>query len=164
MSHYHSLKALFPIDLGPLSDAEMQVEGSQLDSALMQTESLTKEFFSATATNTLEQWEREYAIPASPEKTIEDRRMAINARMLERAGMSTRYFVDVAWALGYEIEITESPQPFRAGISKAGDRVYAPGVLWEWTVLVVNAHEAPELVELFNDLNPPHLRLTFVFA
>jgi len=164
MSHYNSLKSLFPINLDSDSNTEMQIEGALLDSALLKIEELAAEFFPLSANVTLEQWEREYAIPASSGKTVEERRMALNARLLERVGMSTKYFVDLAWALGFVVEITESPQPFRAGISKAGDRVYSANILWQWTVLVVNAHEAPELVELFNDLNPPHLRLTFVFA
>ena len=164
MNHYHALKQLLPIDLGPLSDADMQIEGALLDEAIAHAESVINEFFPSTADLTLARWEKEYALYPAINASKEDRRAALKARILERGGLSRPYFVSLAAALGYTIEISQSPPMFRAGISAAGDKVYSSALLWEWTVLVVDAHEAPELESLFNDLNPPHLRLTFVFA
>lgn len=164
MKHYHSIKALFPLDLGAFSDSDMKIEGEVFDVAVARAESVINEFFASSATITLSRWEREYGVIVPEGASDEDRHSLLQARILERGGLSRTYFVELAAALGYTIEISESPPMFRAGISKAGDRVYSSAYLWEWTVLVVNAHEAPELVHLFNDINPPHLRLTFVFA
>lgn len=102
----------------------------------------------------LPDWERALGLPdscLSEPLTIEDRQRALVERLTLEGGQSPAFFIGLAAAIGYDIDIYEHA-PFMAGISEAGDtrRPGAPSqwFRWEvgpasmravWTVLVKNA-------------------------
>jgi len=164
MNHADALKKLMPIDLGPISDMDIEVEGALYDTAASTMLQLLPEFFPSTTDVLIGRWEAEYGLAPQAAATLNDRRRALLARYVDVGNLSKNYFIAIAAALGYEIEITEGGEinsMFRAGISRAGDRVYFPAVLWQWTVTTLNTPPAADIINLFNDLNPPHMRLEF---
>lgn len=96
----------------------------------------------ATTTELLVDWERVTGLPdncsGELEETIQGRRQAVLAKLASVGGQSIPYFIEVARQLGFEITITEF-RPFRAGISRAGDRL-TNGPEWPF-VWQVNARE-----------------------
>ena len=100
----------------------------------------------ATETGSLEDFERLYkCIPESGD-TVQVRRNRVIAAIRLKGGMSREFFEVVAEGLGYEIATSGSKYlqffegefaPFRAGISRAGDRVYElTGDYTRYTVVV----------------------------
>lgn len=167
MSHFDSLKKLIPLDLGAMADEDLKIEGQIFDQAEVAIQTILIEISPATAVQTLPRWEGEYAVGSKGDTTA--RRNAVVARMRELAASSDGslrrdIWVAIADALGYEIELIESPAMFRAGISKAGDRVYSTSVLFVLTVVVLGESGADDLEELFNDLMPPYLKLEFDYV
>ncbi|MCL2690041.1 MAG: DUF2313 domain-containing protein [Chitinispirillia bacterium] len=161
MNHYYALKQLMPIDFGPISDEIMRIEGDLLDRVMMQAHSLLLEFFPSSTHTLLSRWEREYGLAPKIGDSLSNRRQALRARVISVGNMSKEYFMTLAQTLGYQIEITEPQDAFRAGINKAGDRVFVSDILWQWTITVLSEIVVPPILnELFNDLNPPHMRLT----
>lgn len=166
MIHYQALKSLFPISLEGISNADMQVEGQVLDAIYDLLESITLEISPSTAIHTLDRWEREYGITPNPALSISARRGIIKARIREKANLkkgslSRDVFINIADAMGYIVTIEESPATFRAGISRAGDRVYSAQLLWVWTVVIHNATEAPNLEAVIREIAPPYSRVEF---
>jgi uncharacterized protein YmfQ (DUF2313 family) len=167
MNHYTAIKKLFPLDLGPISDSDMQIEGALLDAAMQTMQSVLDEMSPSTAVQTLTRWENEFGIKTGID--ITQRRNAIIAKMRERAtlkkgGLRRGIYIAIADAMGYDIAIIEAPSVFRAGISKAGDPVYSKSKLWVWTVIVNNASSASNLEALFNDIKPPYSRIEFQYV
>jgi len=89
----------------------------------------------------LTDWERVCGLPGECAdvslQTLWARRAALVARLTYRGGQSRQYFIDLAAAHGYQVTITEF-KPFKAGQSKAGDRVNGEAWAHAWRV------EAPE--------------------
>jgi uncharacterized protein YmfQ (DUF2313 family) len=168
MTHYQALKQLMPINLGPLSDTDMRVEGALLDAVVPDMLSLLPEFFPSSITTALiAQWEAEYGVIPRAGSGFEDRRRAVLAQYIRIGSLTAAHFTALAAALGYEITITEGGEtfvPFRAGISRAGDPVYSAGALWVWTVTTQNKPAAADIRSLFADLGPPHMRLEFAYG
>ena len=50
-----------------------------------------------------------------------------------RGGQSRQYYIDVAWAVGFTITITEF-EPFRVGSGRAGDYLAGEEWLFYWRV------------------------------
>jgi len=164
MHHYDQLKKLMPIELGQVSDADMEVEGSFFDSADSRIMDLLVEIFPSTTDILLSRWEHEYGLSPRAEDSLENRRCALLARYTDVGNLSQTYFVKLAAALGYDIFITEGGEQnnmFRAGISRAGDPVYSPVLMWVWKITTLNKFPAADIINHFNDLNPPHMRLEF---
>ncbi|MDF7676351.1 YmfQ family protein [Neisseriaceae bacterium ESL0693] len=90
-----------------------------------------------TAGNYLLDWERVYGLDGSGKNT-QQRVQTVLAKLNETGGLSIPYFINLAATLGYVITITE-PQPFRAGISRCGDRLATEDIMWVWWVNVQNA-------------------------
>ncbi|HEX2958920.1 MAG TPA: putative phage tail protein [Chitinispirillaceae bacterium] len=162
------MKKLMPVDLGPLHDSLLKAKGSVLDAALSVLNSVVLEISPGTAVHTLERWERSYGIVPNNSISSAVRIGTVRARMREKANNKTGtlckdVYVNIAAALGYEVEIIEASAPFRAGISKAGDPVTEIGELWNVTIVVNNATSAPALETLFNEIFPPYLALTFEY-
>lgn len=90
-----------------------------------------------TSGNWLNRWEELFAIDGS-NKNAQQRIAAVMAKINEVGGLSIPYFIRLAESIGYQISIDE-PQPFRAGINRAGDRLAPEDIMWVWRVNVVNA-------------------------
>lgn len=127
---------------------------------------LLDEWDPSTASETLEDWERALDITPPDGATEDERRVAVAAKYIARGGQTPAYFISLAAALGFTVTITEVPphrwrvnvletpytvrvQSFRAGASRAGDR------LRSWTV--------PELEDQINEAKPAHSRALFVY-
>jgi uncharacterized protein YmfQ (DUF2313 family) len=175
MSHKDVLKQLFPIELGGVHDADLEIEGSHLDEALARSEQLLREVFPDTAGECIADWERVCAITPGAEDPLQLRRQRVVAKLLSRGGLSVAYFTHLAEEMDYTITIeelapsveshgnesvfiwrvtvhdTEGVYHFRAGQSRAGERL-----LW-WTALT-------GLEGLFTDLKPAHTQIIFIYA
>ena len=93
----------------------------------------------------LPDWERVLGLPdhcAPAAQTVAERRARVLQRLAAMGGQSRAYYIEVARALGYQIEIEEF-RPFLAGISHAGDPLY--GISWRFAWRVV----APETTRRF---------------
>jgi len=166
MNHYQALKQLMPIDLGEVSNKDMEIEGALYDDATEATTKLLPEFFPSTVDALLSRWEAEYGIIPRQGAGIEERRANLRARYITIGNLSKAYFKSIAQALGYEVEITEGGELynwFRASISRAGDPVYSASAMWSWTVTTKNKKPGRDIVDTFKDLNPPHMRLEFAY-
>jgi uncharacterized protein YmfQ (DUF2313 family) len=93
-----------------------------------------------TADALLADWERVLGLPdpcAPAAQTVAERRARVLQRLAAIGGQSRAYYIEIARALGYQIEIEEF-RPFMAGFGRAGDPLY--GVPWRFAWRVV----APE--------------------
>ncbi|MEM8053293.1 DUF2313 domain-containing protein, partial [Morganella morganii] len=95
---------------------------------------------------------------------------------------SVPYFIHLAERMGYRITI-EEPQPFQAGVNRAGDRLMHKDALWLWVVNVYGSKVQPYrfragvsaagdrltvyadsvLESLFQDLKPAHTYCYFTY-
>lgn len=95
----------------------------------------------ATATELIDAWEALLGLPdactETPPTTLAARRLAAAGKLAAQGGATQAYFVAVALAHGYDVDITE-PKPFRAG-DHAGDRVWGEEWAFVWIVNVQNA-------------------------
>jgi uncharacterized protein YmfQ (DUF2313 family) len=112
----------------------------------------------------LPDWERICGLD-SGNRPAAERRTALHEQFLSLGGSSLAYFRALATAAGYQVTITEGPEPhvwrlvisdmqvtyFRAGASAAGDR------LKDWPV---NA----TIEGLFQRIKPAHTRLIVTYA
>ncbi|XFB08770.1 YmfQ family protein [Azotobacter salinestris] len=89
----------------------------------------------------LADWERVAGLPdncaGTLETTLQGRRNALLAKLTATGGQSPAYFIEVARALGYEVNISEF-RPFRAGLSQAGDPLTSGDWVHTWRL---NTHE-----------------------
>jgi len=153
-----------PIDLGGVSDMDMYIEGGFFDLAGGGILDLVKEIYPSTTDILLSRWEREYGLSPRAGDSLEDRLRALLAAYVNVGNLSQAYFIRLAAALGYDIVIAEGGEQnnmFRAGISHAGDPVYSAMIMWTWIVTTLNKPPAADIINLFNDLTPPHMRLIF---
>lgn len=178
MSHFkHTLLDLLPpVAYDIASDAvkqEIHIDALALDAVYDNAKRLTNVLNPATSGDALSDWERVYQ-PASA-STYGERVAAVLAKINAVGGLSIPYFIDLAAAVDVAITIDE-PQPFRAGVNRAGDALNTEEAMYLWLVNVLNT--APnisqfragqstagegllsfgqfDLVELFNDLKPAH--------
>ena len=102
---------------------------------------LEGEAYPGTAVALLPEWESAAGLPdpCTPAgATIRERQQAVEARFAARGGQSRAYFIGLAAALGYEIDITEW-SPFECGISECGNahwEVGSPLGRYVWTIVV----------------------------
>ncbi len=99
-------------------------------------EDLVREANPAQAFELLAEWETECGLPDECSEltaTLAERREAVVAKLSHAGGQSPAYFVGLAKALGYEVEVEEF-RPFRAGHSAAGDPDYDEAWALAWRV------------------------------
>lgn len=179
-------KLLPPVSYDPNSTrlaAELGAEGTALDTVVSTASRVRDAITPFWANEMLPDWERVCGLVPAASATVQQRISAVLAKLAETGGLSIPYFIQLAASLGYTITITE-PQPFRAGISRAGDRLYLwPDVLWYWRV---NVHSSdgnavrwragasvagerllsfgdPILESTFNDLKPADTFCDFAY-
>lgn len=178
MSHYKDtlLNLLPPVAYDAANDAvkqEIHIDALALDAAYDSAKRLTDVLNPATSGSAISDWERVYQLTRAA--TYSERVAAVMAKINAVGGLSIPYFIDLAASVGVTITIGE-PQPFRAGVSRAGEALNTEDAIYLWQVNVLNA--APnitqfragqstsgerllsfgqfDLVELFNDLKPAH--------
>lgn len=96
------------------------------------------ETFPCTTYELLPEWESSLGLPdpcTGPLDTIQQRQSAVCAKFAERGGQSIDYFIALARALGYEINI-EVFTPFRASQNRVGDRLRNEDWAFAWRVTV----------------------------
>lgn len=85
----------------------------------------------------LADWERVLALPdpclIGLPQSVGQRVRAVVSKLQARGGQSRPFFIALAKSLGYEITITTF-RPARAGIARAGDRVYGGDWDYAWRV------------------------------
>jgi uncharacterized protein YmfQ (DUF2313 family) len=115
MNHAELLKRLLPPVAydpnGALLSAELEAEGNALDAAKALADLILIEADPRTTYELLADWERVAGLPgecvASLAQTVEQRRAALVAKLVERGGQSRAYFIALAAKLGYTVTITE---------------------------------------------------------
>ncbi|KDN12552.1 Prophage tail protein [Snodgrassella communis] len=90
-----------------------------------------------TSGNYIVRWEEVLNLDSNG-KNGQQRIQAVIAKINETGGLSIPYFKKMAASIGYDVNITE-PQPFRAGISRAGERLTREDIMWVWWVNIKNA-------------------------
>ncbi len=166
MLHKAALASLIPLDLGGAHDADLEIEGLQLDLAAADLEALRQSLITDVA-----------EIVASSDR--------IKLTPIH-GSIAKPFLVAVAASLGYTIyiqdyavsmaywqcagdELLEEPWAyFTAGCAMAGDYLAQedPTLPWVWEVVVTAAPGAapvPGLETVLNDLKPAELRLNFTY-
>ncbi len=90
----------------------------------------------AQASELLSDFERAFGLPdpcAPQQQTLEQRRLALLARISGLGGQSRAYFIATANAIGYAITIDEF-RPFRVGINRVCDHLYTAKWRFAWRV------------------------------
>lgn len=120
---------------GQAFDDDLFIEGAHLDAAEEELRRIIDEMFPDTATDTISDWERVFAITPESGATLAQRRAVVSAAYRATGGMTRDYLYAVAQGLGYtqgaagaddpHVRIVDGEfRPFRAGYGKAGDPVY----------------------------------------
>ncbi|WP_293766892.1 putative phage tail protein [uncultured Aquitalea sp.] len=182
MDHAQLLALLLPpVSYAPMGEslhAELQAEGMSLDTALSSTDRISGAVTPFFAEQLLPDWERVCGITPLADAAYQQRLQAVLAKLAETGGLSIEYFTRLARSLGYDITIVE-PQPFRAGINRAGDTLYIEDIQWVWQVIVgsqtrvyllraglsaagerLTSFGDPVIESVIEDLKPAH---TFVY-
>jgi uncharacterized protein YmfQ (DUF2313 family) len=164
---------------GQTFNAEIDVEAKALRLVDDGAKLLRDELFpdGATAGGVLADWERFVGIYGSPVSTDAERRSAVIARLRATNLLTKATFESIAAGYGYSIGPAGSTNPhmriveggqwpaFRAGISKAGDKVYSTsGEYTPYTVRVYGTDVTTnsELQRIFNKAKPAGI--TFIFV
>ncbi len=182
MSHKDAIKLLFPAELGGVFDDDIAVEGNILDEIQAQAAELLAEMFPDKTTKLLTDWERVYGLKPVSDATIQSRRDNVVRKIRERGGLSRKYFIALAAAMGYTITIDEL-QPFMCGWGACGDYLYVEEVRFIWRVNIADQAlyhfragqsasserllwwpSVTVLEDLFNDLKPAHTFIIFNYA
>lgn len=95
----------------------------------------------------LADWERVCGLPdacgAELATTLQERRATVLTKLTSLGGTSKAYFLALATAMGYTIEIDEF-RPFVAGLNRCGDRLNGGhAVRYQWRVRVVGPRYTP---------------------
>jgi len=182
MSHSDVIRLLFPVELTGVSDDDIALEGEVLDSVEAQAKELLGEMFPEKSIRCLTDWERVCGLTPAADATLQSRRDNVVRKLRERGGLSRKYFIALAAAMGYTITIEEL-QPFMAGWSRAGDPLYEEEVRFIWRVNVAGQAlyyfraglstsgerllwwpQVTALEDLFNNLNPAHTYIIFDYS
>lgn len=183
MNHNELLTLLLPpvsyAPSGGTLQAELTAEGKALDTIQVSARYVVGGVTPFLAQQLLPNWERVCGITPPASAPYQQRLQAVLAKLAEIGGLSIPYFIRLAAGLGYQISINE-PQPFRAGVNRAGDMLWVPDILWVWQVVVRSSNLrifrfqaglaaagepltsfGDSVIEaMFNDLKPAH---TYVY-
>lgn len=100
------------------------------------TEALLLEMDPRTSNELLTDWERMLGLPdecTGEAATVQARRNEAYAKLTGIGSTSRQFYIDLAASLGFEVTITEF-RPFRAGLSRAGDRITNGDWIYAWQV------------------------------
>lgn len=117
----------------PVLSAAIEAEANALTQADAQAEAVYSAIFADSGMG-LADWERVLALPdpclIGVPQSVRQRIQAVVSKLQARGGQSKPFFIALAKSLGYDITITTF-RPARAGIARAGDRLY--GGDWDFT-------------------------------
>jgi uncharacterized protein YmfQ (DUF2313 family) len=149
LAAYHALMprgAAWSREPGRVLDGVLSAMASRMAAQQTRVVSLGDvESFPPLATELLSEWERAYGLPdpcVGAGQTLQERRLAVVARIIAQGGQSRAYFIGVAAALGFAITITEF-RPFVFGQSSFGDPFYDTEAAFRWRV------NAPDITTIF---------------
>ncbi|GJL37219.1 phage tail protein [Enterobacter hormaechei] len=185
-----STKALLSLLLPPVAydseqprlSAELTAEAAAFDATTITAAIALNAVTPFYAQTLLSDWERVLELTPAAGATYQQRLQRVLAKLAEVGGLSIPYFVQLAGRLGYTITIDE-PQPFRAGVNRAGDRLWIKDIIWVWRVNVQNSGTQvyrfrtgssaagehltsfgdPVIEEIFSDLKPAHTFCYFAY-
>ncbi len=116
--------------------ATIEAEANALTQADTQADGVYSAIFADSGMG-LADWERVLALPdpclIGVPQSVGQRVRAVVSKLQARGGQSRPFFIALAKSLGYEITITTF-RPARAGIARAGDRVYGGDWDYAWRV------------------------------
>lgn len=118
----------------PRIRAQAEIDGQTFDVVAESAQSVADAIDPRTAGQMLSDWERVLGLDGTG-KNRQRRVLAVMTKLNETGGLSIPYFVRLAAAADYQIKIHE-PQPFRAGVNRAGDRLAPEEIMWVWHVNV----------------------------
>ena len=180
------LKLLLPpVSYGtdaPVLDAELKAEADQLTKAQKHAERVRNGVTPFFSDALLADWKRVLGLTTDYSQTYQQRLEMVLFKLSETGGLSVPYFIHLAERMGYRITI-EEPQPFQAGVNRAGDRLMHKDALWLWVVNVYGSKVQPYrfragvsaagdrltvyadsvLESLFQDLKPAHTYCYFTY-
>ena len=111
-------------------------DGNALTQSDAQAEAVYSAIFADSGVG-LADWERVLALPdpclVGVPQSVRQRVQAVVSKLQARGGQSRPFFIALAKALGYDITITTF-RPARAGIARAGDRLYGGDWNYAWRV------------------------------
>lgn len=120
----------------PQLSAAIEAEANALTQSDAQTEAVYSAIFADSGVG-LADWERVLALPdpclVGVPQSVRQRVQAVVSKLRARGGQSRPFFISLAKALGYDITITTF-RPARAGIARAGDRLYGGDWDYAWRV------------------------------
>lgn len=179
MLHKDTLALLLPLELGQVGQADLAVEGQQLDLTESAVGRLLLEMFPDTVVDYLPIWERVLAIAPASDAQRAERVNEILFRLRSLGRLDRQYYIDIAATVGYDITITEL-KPLMAGWAEAGQEVLADYVRWIWQVSITDGftryaragsaaagepivwyRDKRHLDDIFNDLKPAHTLVVF---
>ncbi|KIP18018.1 hypothetical protein KY49_3283 [Burkholderia sp. MSHR3999] len=187
MKHVDLLRTLLPpVSYDPNAKslaAQLKADGHALDDAQASAESVLGAVTPFYAGELIADWERVIDITPPANATQDERVTAVVQKLAETGGLSIPYFKGLARRMGYTIEI-EEPQPFTAGVSRAGDPIWIRDIVWVWKVIVSGSppidkrfyagtsgagdslryFSDPVIEQAFNDLKPAFTYVYFAYT
>jgi uncharacterized protein YmfQ (DUF2313 family) len=97
-------------------------------------EVISETFPCTVAAEMLPEWEATLGLPdCEPLDTVQQRQAAVCAKFAMRGGQSAQYFIELAAAHGFEIQI-ETYAGFRVDVNRADEPLYDSAWDYAWTV------------------------------
>lgn len=166
---------------GTKQQAQAQIDARVLDDVQRGAMRVLGAMQPETAGEMLADWERVLGLNGQG-KSHSQRLAAVLFKINATGGLSIPYFTQLAKSAGYTITIDE-PQPFRAGVNRAGDRLAREDIMFVWTVNVQSSsqvvwrfragasaagerlsHFSDSVIEsIFQDLKPAHTAVRFTY-
>lgn len=120
----------------PRLSASVEAEANALTLSDAQAEATYSAIFADSGMG-LSDWERVLALPdpclIGVPQSVRQRVQAVVSKLQARGGQSKSFFIALAKSLGYDIDISTF-RPARAGIARAGDRLYGGDWNFTWRV------------------------------
>lgn len=125
---------------GNICAGELKALGNILDKNEALILEIQDQFFPQRATWGLSAWEESLGLAVKPPYDLKTRRNIVLAKIRSQRGISRQIFENVLSTLGYTATIHEYyTEVFRAGKSRAGDRLYPPSAAVCWSVIISNS-------------------------
>ncbi|MBS9777205.1 MAG: DUF2313 domain-containing protein [Gammaproteobacteria bacterium] len=164
----------------PSLGLEMAFDASALDAVYDNAARVVDVLNPSKSGALLTDYERVYGIDVV-DKTFGERVQAVIAKINSTGGLSIPYFIDLAGAAGLTITIDE-PQPFRAGINRAGEPLWPADAIYLWRVNILSGDISSirfragissagekllqftnnQIFSLFEELKPAHTNVVFI--
>ncbi len=125
----------------PALDAVLMATAGSMAEVHARADLLLEETDPRTTRELLPEWEAFAGLPepcvSNPPTTLEERRLALWAKLTMTGGQSLGFFQDWLGRLGYDVEILPHGKPFIAGIGRCGERLGGgPSQRFIWRITV----------------------------